>query len=322
MRCSRTTALLLAAASGTFALALSPPTAAAQPGIGQRLAPPSGERGPAPEVTLDRVDPSELEVPEPPGHGDVPAAPDEIRYPIPTPEVTGAQPDEPSIRIPSRITTRLRAIDANLRTLSARSGGNIVNAVLSMLTGGLSVTLGAFAPEPMSWYLYVYGGVAAARGVLDLVLTPNASGAAITYQHMPMTDDAEVQRRLEYGERALAGLAEQALIARVVDASLNMAAGVAVVPLYLAPNDFEINDPLAYFVMIGAGVSIVSGVITLASTSAEEQRWQAYEQLRDRLEAEHREESGEVDRDLATLELRRPLGPTVRPGFGSVHVAF
>src|SRR5690606_38025405 len=127
--------------------------------------------------------------------------------------------EEPSIRIPSRITTRPRALDASLSALAARGGGNIVNAVLSLLTGGLSITLGALRTNPldeMSVYLYVYGGTAALRGVLDFALTPNAQGPAITYQHMPMTTREEVRTRLEYGERALSGLAEQSLIARVV----------------------------------------------------------------------------------------------------------
>lgn len=293
-------------------------------GIGQSLAPPSDalERPGEPPTDEAEPAPDQLEVPEPPGAGE---QPEDVRYPVPTPDVTGAQPDEPSIRISSRITTRLRALDANLRTLGARGGGNIVNAVLSMLTGGLSITLGAFAVEPMNIYLYVYGGVAAARGVLDLALTPNASGAAITYQHMPMTTRDEVQERLRFGEDALKGLAEQALIARVLDASLNMGAGVAIVPIYLAPNDFEISDPLDYFVLIGAGVSLISGIITLASTSSEEQRWQAYERLRDRLDEEHREESSPVDEDesdLAAIELRERESFSVRPTLAGLSVQF
>jgi hypothetical protein len=142
----------------------------------------------------------------------------------------------------------------------------------------------------MSVYLYVYGGTSAVRGILDFALTPNAVGPAITYQHMPMTTPQEVRERLAYGENALRGLAEQSLVARVIDASLNIAAGVSVIPIYLVPNEFEIVDPVGYFILIGAGVSIVSGIITLASTSLAEQRWSAYQELRDRLARERREE--------------------------------
>lgn len=256
-----------------------------------------GSPGDRPVVDVDA-----LEIPEPPGSHL--AAEEEVRYPVPGPDSDAREEeeeDEPSIRIPSRVTTRLRSLDANLQGLAARGGGNVVNAVLSLLTGGLSITLGAlYSPNdgPMSIYLYVYGGAAATRGVLDFVLTPNASGAAITYQHMPMGTHEEVRERLDYGERSLSGLAEQALIQRVLDASLNMAAGVAVVPIYLAPNGFTIVEPLEYFVLIGAGVSVISGIITLASTSAAEQAWGAYQQLRDRLREERDlERQGDTDAD-------------------------
>lgn len=282
-----------------------------------------------------------LDVPEPPGsHRER-----EVLYPIPTPG--SVEPDEPQIRISSRVTTRLRALDANLQALATRGGTNIVNAVLSLLTGGLAITLGAVRPNPvdeMSIYLYVYGGTAALRGVLDFALTPNAQGAAITYQHMPMTTREEVQERLAFGERALSGLAEQSLIARVLDASLNLAAGVAVVPIFAA-KEFTISDPLDYFVLIGAGVSVVSGIITLASTSAAEQRWSAYQELRARLREERSEERRAQEAEVEDVEeveaeesvsaldgylLAPRFGPSVRfglagapsGGFASVSLTF
>ncbi len=295
----------LSAALVAAALILTATGARAQsPGL--ELGSPSGEPAEAPDVaspttdTTDATDVPELgpeppdvatdalAVPEPPGsHRER-----EVLYPIPTPG--SVEPDEPQIRLSSRVTTRLRSLDANLQALATRGGTNIVNAVLSLLTGGLAITLGAVRPNPvdeMSIYLYVYGGTAALRGVLDFALTPDAQGPAITYQHMPMTTPEEVQERLAFGERALSGLAEQSLIARVLDASLNLAAGVAVVPIFAA-KEFTISDPLDYFVLIGAGVSVVSGIITLASTSAAEQRWSAYQELTHRLREERTEERG------------------------------
>lgn len=270
----------------------------------------------------------DLEVPAPPGaSSEVP----DVRYPIPSEsELSVSADDEPTIRIPSRITTRLRALDADLRVLAQRGGGNVVNAVLSMLTGGLAIALGALRDTPTDWmsvYLYVYGGSAAVRGILDLVLTPNASGAAIAYQHMPMTTHAEVLERMRYGEAELRSLAERALLARVLDASINMAVGVAVVPIYLAPNNFEIVSPLDYFILIGAGVSIISGVITLASNSVEEQRWDAYAELRRRLNAENLEDGGTADED-ETVALgpesrwHLALSPTPSGAFGGFSLAF
>jgi hypothetical protein len=277
-----------------------------------------------------------LAVPPPPGSPAADSA--QVRYPIPTPEQAArAAEDEPSIRIPSRVTTRLRSLDANLQALGARGGANAVNAVLSLLTGGLSITLGALRSpndDAMSIYLYVYGGTAAVRGVLDFALTPNAQAAAITYQHMPMTSPEEVRERLEYGERALSGIAEQSLIARVLDGSLNMAAGVAVVPIFFAERDFGDLQPLDYFVLIGAGVSIVSGIITLVSTSSAEQRWGAYQELRERLRRERREEleaagEGSAEEDELALtppsdggDLQVSVSPSPAGFFGGFSLSF
>jgi len=299
--------------------------------LGSELAVPGDHIQPTPPVAETPADASPaaepFAIPEPPGSGA--AAPD-VQYPIATPEEAAASAaEEPTIRISSPVTTRLRALDANLRALSNQGGGNVVNAVLSMLTGGLAITLGALKDDPTDWmsvYLYVYGGAAALRGVLDLVLSPSASGVAIAYQHMPMTTHAQVQERLAYGERQLGGLAEQALIARVLDASLNMAAGVAVVPLYLAPNNFEISNPLDYFILIGAGVSLVSGVISLASSSSEEQRWSAYQALRDRLAAEDAETASashdEPSSYVPTPTWRLSAAPSPSGGLAGFHLTF
>ncbi len=283
------------------------------------LAEPGANITPTPGAATP--EPSASSIPQPPGfRADVP----DVLYPIASPEEVAVAATEETIRISSPVTTRLRALDANLRALGNRGGGNVVNAVLSMLTGGLAITLGALKDDPTDWmsvYLYVYGGAAAARGVLELVLNPNASGVAITYQHMPMTTHAQVRERLAYGEQQLSTLAEQALIARVLDASINMAAGVAVVPIYLAPNNFEISNPLDYFILIGAGVSLVSGIISLASSSSQEQRWQAYQALRDRLA----EEEDSADEPMAYTP--RPIwevaaSPGPGGGYAGVHLTF
>ena len=316
-------ALVAVSLCATPALAQRASDALAEPGAnitptdpGDTTATGGGATGPA-------VD--SLSVPEPPGsRAHVP----DVHYPIASPEeAAAAAEDEPTIRISSPVTTRLRALDANLRALSRQGGGNVVNAVLSMLTGGLAITLGALKDDPTDWmsvYLYVYGGAAAIRGVLELALSPNPSGAAITYQHMPMTSQAQVQERLAYGEQQLEGLAEQALIARVLDASINMAAGVAVVPLYLAPNNFEISNPLDYFILIGAGVSLVSGIISLATSSSEEQRWQAYEALRERLAAEHEEDSAgdEPSAHVPETTWRLAASPSASGGHAGFHLTF
>ena len=221
----------------------------------------------------------EVPVPPPPGS----AGEDDLRYPG-TPGAA-VRPELAGVPVPSGVATRLRALDGDFQVLAARGGGGIVYGVLGILTGGLSVTVGILLDNRLSAYLYTYGGVGVARGVLNLVLMTNPSSSAITFAHMPMGTADEVRARLEYGERELSGLADRGRLARILDGSMNVAVGLAIVPIYLGPNNFEIRDTFDWFVMIGAAVSAVSGVITLVTTGEAERRWEAYEELRDRLTA-------------------------------------
>jgi hypothetical protein len=203
------------------------------------------------------------------------------------------------VRIPSGMATRLRALDSDFQVLAARGGGSIVDGILGILTGGLSITLGILLlNEPaievnMSPYLFTYGGASAVRGILSLVLMTNPSGAAIAFAHMPMTNMDEVRARLDYGERELANLADQSRLSRLLDGSINVAVGLAIIPIYLGPNNFEIVNTFDWFVLIGAGISAISGVITLLSSTEAERRWSAYAELRDRLEARGEDTRGD-----------------------------
>ncbi|AKF08296.1 hypothetical protein DB32_005445 [Sandaracinus amylolyticus] len=293
--------------------------------LGSPVGDPSATTGGrAPSTTPPAQPPSSYEsvdVPPPPG-----SAQPGIQYP--------GQPDarrraplttDAGVRIPSGIATRLRALDSDFQVLAARGGGSIVDGVLGILTGGLTITIGILLLEEpagpgglnMSPYLFTYGGASAVRGILSLVLMTNPSGAAITYSHMPMTTMAEVQARLDYGERELASLADRARLSRIIDGSLNVAVGLAIIPIYLGPNNFEIRNTFDWFVLIGAGISAISGVITLLSSTEAERRWSAYEELRDRLRA--RGEGGDArtgdDAPRSELELEVPAGrgPSIAP---------
>lgn len=251
-------------------------------GAGAIPPPPGGAA--TPPTSYEAVD-----VPPPPG------SEPGIRYPGAPGAAQRARALETDsgVRIPSGIATRLRALDSDFQVLAARGGGSIVDGILSILTGGLSITIGILlVNEPggvgglnISPYLFTYGGASAVRGILSLVLMTNPSGPAITYAHMPMTSMEEVRARLEYGERELAGLADRSRLSRILDGSLNVATGLAIIPIYLGPNNFEIVSTFDWFVLIGAGISAISGVITLLSSTEAERRWSAYEELRDRLEA-------------------------------------
>jgi len=255
------------------------------------------------------------DVPHPPGSEgaeapDVPDPPGSLgetarRYPT----VPGADTEdaEPRVRIPSRIATRLRVLDADFAAVASRSGG-LVNGILSIVTGGLSITLGFLVDdEYLSPYLFVFGGAGVARGVIDLLLTPNTHDPYVQFSHMPMRTTQEVYAKLAFGEQELESIARRFRIARILDASINIGVGLAIVPLYLGPNDFEI-DAFGAFVIIGAGISVVSGVISLISRSEAERRWSGYEELLERLEAQ----------DRAGVQLR--FGAAPLPGGGAISL--
>lgn len=271
----------------------------------------------------------EVTVPPPPG------TEPGIRYPGVEPRQRALEA-EAGVRIPSGIATRLRALDSDFQVLSLR-GGSVVGGVISMLAGGLSVALGVVSDvtsgsfgSGMSPYLYVYGGSGLVRGVLELALMTNASGPAITFAHMPMTSMEEVQARLDYGERELATLAERSMISRILDGSLSVATGLAIVPIMFAGNSggdpfSDERLPFSIIAIATASISTISGVITLVSTTEAERRWSAYQELRDRLaargdadarEREQMRRTQEEADDEAMLERPDAEGSAIATPFG------
>ena len=264
--------------------------AAAQP----RPEPPNEAREGADQLTP---------VPPPPAQSASP--PPAYRGEWSTPSATTWPTEAPRPSM-SRITSaKLSALSADLQALAARGGGGVVEGVLSMVTGGLTIGLGAIIDDPFSPYLYVLGGSTAARGLVHIALIPDASGTAVNFAHMPMTTEEEIQARLVYGESELQSLAERNLWARIVDGSLSLAAGLAVIPVYLAPNGFAENDVLFYFVLIGAGLSAVGGLLTLIVPSDAERRWGAYQEMRRRLDAAQTNNGVDDEREQSAQPTQR-----------------
>ncbi|MEM9194093.1 MAG: hypothetical protein AAGF12_33270, partial [Myxococcota bacterium] len=307
-----------------------PPTPSVSP---TNLVTPSAVPEP-PSEPVEAPDPSEetgsegvnAEVPEPPS-----ASSEEPRGRYPSGSSPRLLPDvADGVQIPSRIATRLRVLDADFAHLAARGGGGIVDGVLSIVSGGLSITLGVIVdgPSGIREYLFVFGAAGVARGILGLVLRPDPSGAATTYGHMPMETMNDVEARLRFGEQELESLADRSRLLRILDAAINIASGVAIIPIYLGPNDFTVPDVFGAIVLIGAGVSVISGVINLFTRTEAEKRWSAYEELRERLGERDRRQrrrnqrNGEPDEldayDSAQL-LRPPeMGPQLQFGLGAM----
>lgn len=213
------------------------------------------------------------------------------------------------------LDNRLRALDVTWATLGSQGGPDIANAILSILGGGIEIALGALflqfdpmAGPAMAPFFITLGAATVVRTiVVEFILRPDPRGPALEYQHMPNGTRAQRLRRLEYGEQQLAALAERSLIMRVVDGTLSIGAALAVVPIYLLARGPAITE-LEAFIFIGPAISLVTGIITLASPTAAEQRWSAYQQMRRRMD-EARERGEEAD-----LVLPPPVG--VELGYG------
>lgn len=185
--------------------------------------------------------------------------------------------------VSAQVATKLRVLDTDLNYLGGRGRNRVVDGILSMVTGGLSIALGVIVDEQsLSDYLYVYGGAGVARGLLHLFLGSNPSDAALEFSHMPMASEQDAQARLRFGENALESIADADRLSRILDASLNILTGAAFVPLYLGPNDYEI-DTFGAIVLVTAGVSVVTGAINLFTMSESERRLDAYEAMKNRL---------------------------------------
>ncbi|MBK8169450.1 MAG: hypothetical protein IPK60_03790 [Sandaracinaceae bacterium] len=285
-------ALVLSAWGASVVRAQEPPAADA-PTIPQV---PEGYQESVPE-------PPATDIPPPPA----PAPQTSVGPRVALPRVADVESE--GFRIPSRILTRLHALDRDMMALSMRGDTHVVDGILSMVTGGASIAFGALyanastSSNAMATYLYIYGAGSIGRGVLQLTVTPTIGDSAIRYGHMPMTSVAEVRARLQFGEDALESLADRSRIARILDASISMATGLAFIPFYLGPRDFKFTEFLDYFVLIGASISIVSGVITLITRSDAERRWSAYSELRDGLREQRLQERSRIRADLTAMPL-------------------
>lgn len=265
----------------------APVTPAPSPSTSEQPTTPSAPVPAVPDVPVDAL-PST--VPPPPtgppmqggqGYGT-------SRYPQ-----TGPRPYTPAVgfQLPSRLATRMRIISSDLQTLGMRSRNGSVDGILSMVSGGLSIGLGVWArrssgERSLSSYLFLYGTANLARGVVSLALAPRPSSRSIRFTHMPMNSLEEAEARLRFGEETLEGLAKRAKLTRILQASINLAVGVAVIPIYLGPNDYRISSPIDVVVLIGSGISVVTGFIGLLNRSNYERRWNAYREMRDRLVSE------------------------------------
>lgn len=219
------------------------------------------------------------------------------------------------IHLPSRISARLRVLDRDYMTLSARGSNGILDGILSITTGGLSIVLGAVLPDTandFATYLYLFGVGGVAHGIVELFITPDPTDPALIFANMPMRDVDEVKARLRFGEESLERLADRSLLSRVLEGSIDIATGVAFVPFYLGPRDYAFSGSfLDIVVMTAALIRVISGVATLLIRSDAERRWSAYVDLRDALRRQHQEQR----------RVHARLGAAPLPGGGALTLS-
>ncbi len=177
------------------------------------------------------------------------------------------------------------ALESDLNILALQGRGRLLDGVLSLATGALSITVGFLVDDPfISPYLFVYGGASAARGVATLSLNPDISGDHVEYGHLPYRNENEAAARIQFGENALQLHARRSRILRILSATISIASGIVVVPVYLAPADYKI-DTFGAFVIIAAGVSTLTGLFNLFTQTDAERRWTSYRRLKRSLAA-------------------------------------
>jgi hypothetical protein len=122
-----------------------------------------------------------------------------------------------------------------------------------------------------------------------------------------MRDRGEVDARLAYGEEALGNIAYRYRLARLLDASIAIVSGLAVIPIFLRGDGFDSTNPFDYVVIVSSGISVISGLVNLATRTDAERRWDAYQELRDRLATR---EEPEARVDEAPLPSESATSPT------------
>ncbi len=224
----------------------------------------------------------------------------------------------------TEVQMRLSWLDSTWGSLALSGGAKWASAIPSFVFGavyigaGIAMQVSGSPLDVAAPYMYAYGGISLVRPIARLVLIPNPSDPATQYMSMPRGNLEQAVAQMRYGEEQLESFAHAYFLARVIGASVNIAAGVGLGVLFAAGSGFSFSSAFSYLLLLAPAISIVSGVIQLFSTSGVEQRWSAYEKMRDALRARRRR-SGDVS------EVRIPPPPpspsiSVGAGLGSVVV--
>lgn len=177
----------------------------------------------------------------------------------------------------------LMILNADLQMLIENPAQRYIRAASYLLTGALSATFGVLTLNypPLPYYFFLYAGAGIATAAIELFVQPDVANTAVAFQHMPMRTSSEAAARLHYGESALASIASRSTLARILQSSIEIGVGVAVVPILLAGSaGITIDDTWDLIVLISAAGAVVTGTIGLIIPSEAELRWRAYKDAR------------------------------------------
>ncbi len=258
----------------------------------------------AESVTADVASQGDTPVVEAPSpNGDVPLEP--------ATEPTGrerARRTGGPLKVPEHVSLRLNALSKHLDALAEKGNTAIYNGLLSLALGGASVALGVFVDDPsLPTYLYVFGSIHAVRGITGMLLVPDPDSLALRYAQMSMASVRDVKRRLRFGGFSLDRLASRNRWARYIDGTLLVSAGALAVPLLLIRDDFAFDTALDYFVVAGAGLSLLVGTATLLMPTEAEKRYDSYLAARHRIKRQWQRKRRRV---AASPSFRAALLPT------------
>lgn len=206
---------------------------------------------------------------------------------VPAPPTAARVGLEGEVAIPSSVARRLRVLQSSLDGLALRGGSNVGDGITSLVSAGIGFGFGALARSngdtSTARYLFVFGGVGIAQAGLAFA-RPRATGYASRMSIMPMSTEAEVLARLEFGETSLQHLARVHRALRFTDGSLSIAASLGTLPLLLGSDGFDSSDHWDWIVVVSAGLSATMGLVTLIQRSDAERRWRTYVELTEEIE--------------------------------------
>lgn len=212
-----------------------------------------------------------------------PRAPSATRLTVPeAPRESAAGAETIRHHVDAPRARELRYLQSSLAYLAYQESNPIVDGLLHTVMGGVWIGFGTGLPglDPaIRAYYLVQGSSMLARAGIAFAIRPNARGANLEMDAMRSGSPSEADARIAYGAGALAKLAKQHRIKRLLGSTLSIASGVLPLPFVLGSST-DVTNGWSIIVFVGAGIDIITGIIGLSVRTEAEKRHIAYEEMR------------------------------------------